>query len=381
MSPMPDRPSDQARLIIAASEADADLYYATRFLAPDPFIFLETHSERLLLVSDLELDRARAAARVDRVLSLSRYQERAGSSGSTESTPVAALVVLLKELKIQNLQVPRSFPIEFTDHLRNVGYDVQFVPGPFLSERARKTSEEIEQIRQVQQHCETAMEVAIAAIEEADVRDGVLYRNGSPLTSEEIKRRIALTLLERACAARHTIVAPGDQACDPHDQGTGPLDAGVPIIIDIFPRSDDTGYFGDLTRTVAKGPIEEGVRRLYDVVLEGQNLALDNIRAGVNGKEIHRAVMGLFQERGFESGEIDGRMQGFFHGTGHGVGLEIHEPPRIGKADAELQSGHVVTVEPGLYYPGRGGVRIEDLVVVTDSGCENLTTYPKRLEV
>ena len=378
---MSDLQAAEARLIISASEVDADLYYATKFLAPDPFIFIETEAEKLLLVSDLELDRARAVARVDRVLSLTRYLDRARPSESAEPTPFTALDALLQELHVRSLLVPRTFSIEATDYLRNAEYDVRFTPGPFFPERECKTTEEIQHIRQVQQHTEAAMEVAIAAIEEADVRDGMLYRNGALLTSEEIKRLIALTLLERECTARYTIVACGDQACDPHNQGSGPLQAGLPIIIDIFPRSDHTGYFGDLTRTVGKGPIQEDAKTLYDVVLEGQNLALDSIRAGVNGREIHRAVMDLFKGRGFRTGELEGRMQGFFHGTGHGVGLEIHEPPRISKADTELQSGHVVTVEPGLYYISRGAVRIEDLVVVTDSGCENLTTYPKQLEV
>ena len=183
------------------------------------------------------------------------------------------------------------------------------------------------------------------------------------------------------CTANHTIVACGDQACDPHNEGSGPLSAGKPIIIDIFPHSNRTGYFADITRTVVKGTPTVEMRDLYNTVLEAQQRALSYIKAGVNGKEVHQQVTDLFEQKNYQTGEIDGRMQGFFHGTGHGVGLEIHEPPRIGKTDNTLIAGHIVTVEPGLYYPGKGAVRIEDLVVVTEDGCKNLTTYPKVFEV
>ncbi len=378
---MPDTDAADARLIIAASEVDADLYYATQFLAPDAFIFLQTPDEKILLMSDLELDRARTQAQVDSVLSLSHYQDRAQQSGVENPHPLDALHQVLQEREIQSLSVPRTFPIEAADRLRDAGYRVGFPSGSFFPQRECKTPDEVDRIREVQRHTEAAMDVALTAIREASVQDGVLYRSGEPLTAEAIKHLIALSLMEQGCTARHTIVACGDQGCDPHNQGSGPLRAGQTIVIDIFPRSDHTGYFADITRTVVKGEPAGDQRRLYEAVLKGQTLALGRIRAGENGKEIHQAVMDLFENQGYATGEIDGRMQGFFHGTGHGVGLEIHEPPRISKIDTTLQIGHIVTVEPGLYYPGRGAVRIEDLVVVTDKGCDNLTTYPKELAV
>ena len=373
---MGETPSD-VRLIIAASETDADLYYATRFLAPDPFIFLQIGREKILLLSDLELDRARAQAQVDTVLSLSQYQERAGTRNGEAPTHLDALHLLLQERGINSLSVPRTFPIEAADFLRNAGYTVGFSPGSFFPRRECKTAEEIDAIRQIQHHTEAAMDVAIGAIREANIKDGALYRNGEPLTAEAVKRLIALSLMQQECTARHTIVACGDQACDPHNQGSGSLQAGQPVVIDIFPRSDRTGYFADITRTVVKGEPTDDLQQIYSAVLEGQTLALGRICAGADGQEIHQAVVDLFENQGYTTGERDGRIQGFFHGTGHGVGLEIHEPPRIGKHAPPLQAGHVVTVEPGLYYPGRGAVRIEDLVVVTDNGCENLTSYPK----
>jgi Xaa-Pro aminopeptidase len=211
------------------------------------------------------------------------------------------------------------------------------------------------------------------------VNSGVLHLDGEPLTSERVRSLIARTLMERACTARHTIVACGDQACDPHNHGSGPLRADLPVVIDIFPRSDETGYYSDMTRTVVRGEASGDLVDIYDAVLEAQLQALDRIRAGVDGRDVHQGVSSLFESRGFLTGLQDGRMQGFFHGTGHGVGLDIHEPPRVGKASDILEPGHVVSVEPGLYYTGRGAVRIEDLVVVTEAGCDNLTDYPKSL--
>ena len=377
---MPDAQPD-ARLIIAASETDADMFYATRFLAPDAFIFLQIKTEKLLLMSDLELDRARAQAQVDAVLSLSHYQKLAKDHGVESPNQMDALHQILQERGVKSLEVPRSFPIHAADRLRNAGYDVGFPSGAFFPEREVKSPEEVEHIRQVQRHTEAAMDAAAAALREAEVNDDILCQNGKALTSETVRHLIAVTLMERECTARHTIVACGDQACDPHNRGQGPLRVGLPIVIDIFPQSDRTGYFADITRTFVKGRPTDEMRRLYDTVREGQELAIDRIRDGADGVDIHQAVMDLFESRDYKTGETDGRMQGFFHGTGHGVGLEIHEPPRIGKAAGALRAGHVVTVEPGLYYPGRGAVRIEDLVVVTESGCENLTQYPKELEV
>ncbi len=378
---MPAEAVAQARLMIAASEVDADLHYATRFLAPDPFIFLETRCERILLMSDLEVDRARAEAQVDTVLPLSRYEDMARRTGIDSPTSHHALQQVLQERAIKILEVPRSFPIEAADFLRDAGYHVAFPAGSFFPEREQKSAAEVDRIRKVQGHAETAMDAAIASIRETRAEGDLLYQNGEPLTSESLKRSIARVLMDCGCSARHTIVACGDQACDPHNQGSGPLRIGQPIILDIFPRSDSTGYYGDITRTVVKGRPTDEMGRLYEAVLEGQLLAIDQIRSGADGKAIHQAVLARFEKKGFHTGEVDGHMQGFFHGTGHGVGLEIHEPPRISKASGHLRAGHVVTVEPGLYYPGRGAVRIEDLVLVTESGCDNLTSYPKEFEV
>ncbi|MFH1572319.1 MAG: Xaa-Pro peptidase family protein, partial [Gemmatimonadota bacterium] len=225
-----------------------------------------------------------------------------------------------------------------------------------------------------------AMAAAAEALRRAAVRGGALFLDGEPLTSERLRRRLHRVLLEADCTGQHTIVAGGEQACDPHDEGHGPLRAGEPIIVDIFPRAAASGYYGDITRTFVRGPVPPPVRRLWDAVREAQATALGGIRAGASGRDLHAQVEAVFTGRGYATGEANGHMQGFFHGTGHGVGLEIHEAPSIGKAGTRLEPGHAVTVEPGLYYPGVGGVRLEDLVLVRDGGCHNLTTFPLDLE-
>jgi Xaa-Pro aminopeptidase len=196
-----------------------------------------------------------------------------------------------------------------------------------------------------------------------------------------VQRLIAGALLDDGLLAQHTIVSCGDGACDPHNEGQGPLYAGQTIILDVFPQDMASRYFADITRTVVKGRASNEVRALYDAVLAGQERAFELLRAGVDGASVHAEVQAVFDARGYRAGEVNGRMQGFFHGTGHGLGLEIHELPRVAKLPTVLQTGNVVTVEPGLYYPGLGGVRIEDVAVITDTGYTNLTTFPKVLEV
>ena len=279
--------------------------------------------------------------------------------------------------------MPGSLAVEHADGLRRRGYEVQVKEGPFFEERLRKSAEEVEAITRVLRLAEAALEEAVGAIREAQVAaDGTLLgADGTPLTSEVLKRLISRHLLDHECLAAHTIVAGGEQAVDPHERGSGPLKGGVPIIIDIFPRCQATGYYADITRTLLKGRASDEHRAMYEAVLGAMELAFGLIRDGADGRAIHRALLKFFEARGFPTGEKDGRMQGFFHGTGHGVGLEIHEPPRISKTPDTLRAGMVVTVEPGLYYPGTGGVRVEDMVVVEADDCRNLTAYPKFLEV
>jgi Xaa-Pro aminopeptidase len=206
--------------------------------------------------------------------------------------------------------------------------------------------------------------------------------HGIPLTAEKLRSIIDTAVLQAGGLASHTIVAGGRQSCDPHERGYGLLHANQPIVLDVFPRSQKTGYFGDITRTVVKGRASEAVRKLHHAVTQGQAIAFGQLRDGKRAVEVHEIVQQHFIQMGFKTGKHKGRMRGFFHGTGHGVGLELHEAPRIGMGSRDkLRAGHVVTVEPGLYYPGIGGVRLKDMALVTSKAPKDLTKFEKALEL
>jgi Xaa-Pro aminopeptidase len=227
---------------------------------------------------------------------------------------------------------------------------------------------------------ETGLKRAIEVLKASKAGAGKRLRwNGKTLTSEMLRAEIDSAILRAGGNPTGTIVAGADQACDPHERGSGPLYASSLIILDVFPRDMRTGYFGDITRTVVRGRASDGQRKLWETVKAGQSLALKRIKAGVDGMKIHKAIQEFFTQRGYPTEVRNGRQVGFFHGTGHGLGLEIHEYPRLQKVT--LKDRQVLTVEPGLYYPGLGGVRHEDVVVVTKSGHRMLSRFPKRLEI
>ena len=376
-----DLKGSDALLIIGSSERCANLFYATRFRAPDPFVFLWTPCEKIMLAHNLEIDRARDQACVNRVLPYAQYEKQAKERGQERPNSNAVLLELLRDLSLQKLQVPADFPLSTADFLREEGIELAIAAEPLFPQRNIKDTEEIEAIRRAMRAAESGMEAAIEGLRAADVRDGVLFLNGDILTSERLRRMVHQTLMDCDSIGEHTIIAGGDQGCDPHQTGFGPLRASEAIIIDIFPHDEASGYYGDLTRTVCKGQASESLRRLYETVLEAQQLGLDHIRPGAEGCVIHESVQQFFSDAGYETEKKDGYMQGYIHSTGHGLGLEIHEGPRIGPHGDVLESGHVVTMEPGLYYRGLGGVRIEDTVVVCEGGYENLSSLPKVLEV
>ena len=367
-------------LLIASSESDSNIYYATGFLAPDSFVYLVANGKTFLLMSDLEVDRARAQSRVDHVLSYADYEEKVKQSGE-KPTFMAVISALLKEQGITDLTVPFNFPLEYGDALRALGYKLSIKKEPFFEARAIKTAHEVIAIRNAQIAVEEAFDGVVDLLRKSEIRGNQLYFDGILLTSEWIRQKLHLKMMENGCVAEHTIIACGVDACDPHNVGAGPLRAHEPIIFDIFPRSIETRYFADMSRTVVKGTASDGLKKLYNAVLEGQEWGIAKVRSGANGKEIHEEICALFEKQGYKTGRVNGRMQGFFHGTGHGVGLDIHEHPSISRRDCVLQTGEVVTVEPGLYYPDIGAVRIEDMVLVEENGCRNLTSYPKFLEI
>ncbi|MEM4409390.1 MAG: Xaa-Pro peptidase family protein [Candidatus Caldarchaeum sp.] len=317
-------------------------------------------------------------AEVDVILSLTELSKTL-PEGKKGFVPIVDGV--FKERGIGEAVVPWDFPIKYADALRNLGYKVNFRDEPFFPERLHKTPTEVRLIRQAERFAEQAMGLALDLIARSEIIGGRLYLDGAILTSEKIKGEINSFLSKAGCVATHTIVASGVHGSMPHHGGEGPIIPHVPVVIDIFPKVVATGYYGDITRTVVRGNPSPEANKMYRTVLEGQRLALTLIRAGVKVRDIHEAIHGLFEQKGFKTGEFRGRREGFIHSTGHGLGLEIHEPPRITYDDAVLEEGMVVTVEPGLYYRRIGGVRIEDVVLVTREGYRSLTRFPKRFVV
>jgi Xaa-Pro aminopeptidase len=374
-------PNHSATLFIAASETDSNLYYSTRFIAPDPFIYLEVKGERLMVMSDLEVDRARHQAMVDRVLSYSDLERRAKGQGVIDPGMIDVIHLLLQDAGLNEVLVPPTFPFLHASRLQELGYRLRTKREPFYESRVVKSDEEVRHIEAAQRATETAVASAHRSLSRADIRDNVLWLDGEVLTSERVKKLINVALMECDCVAQHTIVAGGEQACDPHDEGSGPLPAHRSIIFDVFPRSASSRYFADMSRTVVRGRPSPELTRLYQTVKDAQEEAITKVRDGADGAAIHQGICDRFEKSGYKTGLVNGRMQGYFHGTGHGVGLDIHEAPRISRTGSLLQEGHVVTVEPGLYYPGLGAVRIEDMVLVTKDGCRNLTCYPKVFEL
>ena len=368
-------------LILAASEGDSNMLYATGFFVPDPFIFFEHRGRTHVVMSDLEIDRAKKEANVDSVLSLSDYWRRLKRQGKATGTG-DVLELIFKERGIRTLEVPSNFPVLFADDLRSRRFTVAVKKDPFFDEREKKSPMEVKKIQDSIRVAEIGLEAGIKVLKRARIgKDRYLYLNGRRLTSEAVKTIVNTSIMALGWVPSHTIIAGGDQCCDPHNEGHGPLRAHTSIIFDIFPRSQKTGFFGDLSRTVVRGRATERLKEVYEAVRLGQEFAFKLIRDGIQGSAVHEKILDLFRQRGFSTGKINGRMQGFFHGTGHGLGLDIHEPPRIGVSNSTLRSGHVVTVEPGLYYVGVGGVRLEDAVVVTPNGNRNLTRYHKILEI
>lgn len=368
-------------LLYAASEVDADILYPTGFFAPDPFLFIQKGPRRILVMSDLEMDRARRQASVDRVLSWAKLAKAIQTAGKT---PTVADVIAraLADLGLRRVEVPRSFPLGLARDLAARRVRLQIVPEPFWPEREIKRPGEVRAIVASLRAAEAGLEAGLEALRSCRIgRDGALRRDGRPFLAEDLRAAVNTRILAEGCVPSHTICAPGDQAVDPHEEGQGPIRAHAPVVMDIFPRSEKTGYFGDLTRTVVRGRASERLREVYALVEEGVRLGHRSLRAGADGQAIHRAIQALFDARGYTTGVKAGRMQGFFHGTGHGLGLEIHEAPSLSTRPSILRAGHVVTVEPGLYYVGLGGVRIEDVAVVTKRGSRNLTRVPKILEI
>jgi Xaa-Pro aminopeptidase len=357
------------------------MLYPTGFFAPDPFLFIQKGRRTILVMSDLEMDRARRQARVGRVMSWSKIAAPLEKNGKKPTT-ADVIAHTLKNLGLKRVDVPASFPLGLAMELDERGIRLDLVADPFWPEREIKRPDEVRAIEAALRAAEAGLLAGIEALKSCRIaRDGWLKRDGRRFTAEDLRSAINTRVMAEGCVPAHTICAPGDQAVDPHDEGHGPIRAHTPVIMDIFPRSEKTGYFGDLTRTVVRGKASFALHELYAIVHEGVRLGHRRVREGVQGLDVHKEIQALFARQGYKTGVRKGRMQGFFHGTGHGVGLQIHEAPSIGKRPCVLRAGHVVTIEPGLYYIGLGGVRIEDMALVRKRDSRCLTRVPKQLEI
>ncbi|PYI90153.1 MAG: aminopeptidase P family protein [Verrucomicrobia bacterium] len=338
-----------ARLIVAPSDTDADMLYATRVFIGDPFILLEQKGKRTLVLSDLEIDRAKRTAKADEFLMLSELEREIQGESKQPPPYEKVLAHFLNKRGVKRAMVPATFPLGYAKELERWGVSLETSNGLFWPERETKTAEEIKMLGHALRITEVGMKRAMEVLKASKPGPGKKLKwSGKPLTSEVVRAEIDSAILRAGGLPANTIVAGGDQACDPHERGHGPIYANSLIILDIFPRDAKTGYYGDMTRTVVRGRASEEQRKLWETVRAGQALALKNIKAGVDGLSIHRAIQKLFAERGYPTEVRNGRRVGFFHGTGHGLGLEIH---------------------------------IEDVVIVERDGCRVLSRFPKQLEI
>lgn len=370
-------------LIASDSDHDANMLYAVGMFVPDPFVYLRIKGRSHVVMNDLEIDRVRREAPHCRVISLSLCRQKLRRQGVKADGLARVIRLVLREKRAGKVFVPDNFPLGLATELRELGVKIKTKPGGFFPKREQKSAAEVKKISAALMMAEVGLAEGIQALKSAKIAKNrqLIYRN-APLTSERLRSIIDTAIIQANGLASHTIVAGGKQACDPHEPGHGVLRANEPIILDVFPRSQKTGYYGDISRTVVKGRASEALRKLYNTVWEGQEIAFKKMLNGAEAAGVHRAVQELFERAGYKTGKIQGRMQGFFHGTGHGVGLEIHEAPRVGANSTDvLRTGHVVTVEPGLYYSDLGGVRLEDMALITGNGPRNLTQFEKVLEV
>jgi Xaa-Pro aminopeptidase len=370
-------------LLYADTSKSADALYFGGVEMHDPFLAFSLRGRKFAVVSALEFGRVKRTSDFDSVLALEACMEKTRrASPRRKAGPARLLAVLARELGAGAFTVPEDFPAGLYTELRDLGVKIRICEGPLFPEREVKTAAEAAAIREGNRCSAAGIAAAEHMLRTSRIRKGRLFHGGRVLTSERLKAAIETACIEHGSVSMSTIAAGGDQACDPHDRGSGPLRANETIIVDVFPRVTRTGFFGDMTRTFVRGRASDAQRAIVAAVRAAQRKAMGAIRAGADGREVHRRVSDTFAARGFETKHTARGSVGFFHGTGHGVGLDIHEAPRINSTyDVPLKNGTVVTVEPGLYYPGVGACRIEDVVQVTGGSPRMLSSYPYAWEL
>jgi Xaa-Pro aminopeptidase len=345
--------------------------YLTHFTTSDPFVYFRRRGEKgTIIISQMEVGRA---SREGITAVMTRAEAGLPDIIKKEKDPYRAAAQMIAGQVGKKILVPQNFPVALAHALEEF-CSVAVDKGTILSMRAKKTRSEIRCRKNVQDVTQTAMGYAVSLIRRAVVKKGILHLDGKPLTSEHIKYTMHCVLLEHGCCAEDTIVSCGEDTAIPHMTGTGPLQADEPIIIDLFPVHEKSGYYADMTRTFVKGEPSPEIHEMYSALREAKQLAISRVKSGVSGAALHQFVVDFFKEQGYDSDT-----KGFVHTLGHGVGLQIHELPTVGPAGKMLDESNVITIEPGLYYPGIGGVRLEDIGAVTKKGFDNFTSFPEDL--
>jgi Xaa-Pro aminopeptidase len=371
-------------LIYADSMADAAMRNEVPVPVPDPFLYVEKDGERHAVVTSFEVSRIEPVGIKAHPMEEFGYDELLAQGLPRHEVIMRTLETAVPKLGVGAAVVPTTFPVGLADRLRGKG--IELTPDrEFFAERRRvKTETGLAGIRRAQKGTEAAMGAAAEMLRNAEASNGTLMLDGAPLTSERMKARITEVFNEHNLVSDEMIVAIGGQAASGHDMGSGPVAPGQAIVIDLFPRDRETGYYADMTRTFVVGDVPEELEEYHRLVYDALQKSFAAVKAGAEGSEIFRIVCDVFHEAGQptqlskQPGEV--LDSGFYHGLGHGVGLEVHEQPWLGRAPGSMVAGDVVTLEPGLYRHGYGGVRLEDLVLVTEDGCENLTDFPYDLQ-
>ncbi|MDQ6990639.1 MAG: Xaa-Pro peptidase family protein [Mariprofundaceae bacterium] len=377
-----------AQLLISDSEHHADMLYISKIFVPDAFIAIGLQENGGTtwhgLLSPLEIGRAQKESNFDHTHVDTPWRKQAHEQGWQASLASIA-AAFLQAHHVTHVIVPGEFPLMYADTLRDIGFHVSAQQGTLFPQRAIKSDEEIKHLAHAEKLTKHSMMQAEQFLAACSIGSDKILRHPDDtqqkVEAKHVRAAIETFLIAEGAMPSHTIVACGQQGCDPHNIGSGFIYAHEPIIIDIFPRLLDSGYWGDMTRSYVKGKASIDIKTMYQTVLEGQDIGLQQVCSGAKTRDIHQSILNHFEQQGFPTGIKDGQQQGFFHGTGHGVGLDIHEAPRVSLSDDVLQCKQVVTVEPGLYYPNLGGIRLEDMVVVQKQGCDNLTQHERILEI
>ena len=363
-------------LLYAASERDADQLYFSKVFVPDAFLSFAIGEKKYALVNRLEYHRVCREGTFDSVLSLEAWLEKAKQHYGRSRAQLTDIIRLIADKwAISAFRISPYFPAGLALKLRDAGVQLHVAEDGLFPERAVKTAGEREAIREASTTAAAGIQSAEHLLRESHIQSGKLYYQGQLLTAERVRQAIGIACLNQGAIAGTPIVAGGNQACDPHCIGHGPLLANTLIVVDVFPRVVETGYYGDMTRTFLKGRASEGQRRQVATVWKVQQQAIKELRAAINGERVHHRAVQSFRQAGYKNTETSERSEGFIHGLGHGLGLTVHEAPSLSPRGGKLEAGTVVTVEPGLYYHDTGGCRIEDVVAITKDGVEPLSQY------